>query len=351
MEKTLNTSEEKSKGMTFDLPYLSNWQMVLLVVIVNLIFGLLHHYWGLSRSAILFDAAVCGVSTSLLSVFYVAFKMKNLRASGKLPSSVPESRIMVHLPKSAVGLGIVFSLLFMFLTPLITELIMRLFAINTYRLLPFVIWKVAYSGFLSAKVIELAILRFVQKDMCRPDDPPQVGDVVVKNPLPGLSSFKKLFDTVTTDFGFNMLLGLLLGGTLIIDYNVVIVPTSRAGILISGVMIGLIVTGLMVYPIIKQMDEACRKGKLPPPFKHNKIISNLPEKPVLLSLMWIPFMVVFSPLVFWLVFAIFEFETLNFFQFFIIRTLYVTLLTKPVVQFAILRYLQVPRRAQRKGAK
>ena len=62
-------------------------------------------------------------------------------------------------------------------------------------------------------------------------------------------------------------------------------------------------------------------------------------------------MVIFSPFVVWLVFAIFEFETLDFFQFFIIRTLYVTLLTKPVVQFAILRYLQVPRQEQRKGAK
>ena len=325
--------------------------MVLLVVIVNLIFGLLHHYWGLSHSAILFDAAVCGVTTSLLSVFYVYFKMKKLRLTGKLPASVPKSWFMVHLPKSPFGLSLVYSLLFMILTPLITELIMWFYDINTYRLLPFVIWKVAYSGFLSAKVIELTILRFVQKDICHPDDPPQKGDVVVKNPLPGLSSFKKLFDTVTTDFGFNMLLGLVLGGTVIIDYNVVIVPITHAGVLISGVMIGLIVTGLMVYPIIRQIYDARQKGELPPPFKHNKIFSKLPEKPGLLSLTLIPFMVIFSPLVFWLVFAIFDFETLNFFQFFVIRTIYVTLLTKPVVQFAILRYLQVSRKVQTKGVK
>ncbi len=340
----------KEIGMTVNLPYLDNWKMILLVVTVNLIFGLLHHFWGLSHSAVLTDAVVCGFSTSVLSVLYVHFKMKSLRKRGLLPASVPKVKLMYCLPKSWLGLSVVFSIVFMILTPLITELLIRIYGINTFNLIPFVVWKVAYSGFLTAKIIELAILRFVQKDMVQPSDPPQKGDVVVKNPMPGLSTFKKLFDTVTTDFGFNMLIGLVLGGTLIIDHNVVIVPTTRSGILISGILIGLIVTGLMVYPVISQIRDARDSGKLPPPFMHNKFIARMPEKPILLSLMLIPFMVILAPSVFWVVFALFDFETMNFFQFFIIRTVFVTLLSKPVVQLALLRYLQCPRMVQKKGA-
>jgi len=349
LEKAMPISEKKHIGMTVNLPYLDNWRMILLVVMVNLIFGLLHHYWGISHSAVLTDAVVCGLTTSVLSVLYVHLKMKPLRKQGLLPASVPKIKWMCWLPQSWLGLSVVFSIVFMILTPVLTELLIRIYQITTFNLIPFVVWKVAYSGFLTAKIIELAILRFVQQDMVKSSDPKQQGDVVVKNPLPGLSAFKKLFDTVTTDFGFNMLIGLVLGGTLIIDHNVVIVPTIRSGIIISGVLIGLIVTGLMVFPVIRQIHDARDAGKLPAPFKHNKLIAWIPEKPILFSLVWIPFMVILSPLIFWLVFVLFDFEQLNFFQFFVIRTIYVTLLTKPVVQLAILRYLQVPKQSSLKG--
>jgi len=77
-------------------------------------------------------------------------------------------------------------------------------------------------------------------------------------------------------------------------------------------------------------------------------ISWIPASPSKFALtLLLPVMGV-SLLAFWSIFTFFGFETLDFFQFFVIRMLFVSLLTKPVVRLAVLRYTQ-PMAGSKKG--
>ncbi len=328
------------------LPYLNNLPMILLVLSINAVFAILQPVWGLSHPNILVDAAICGMSTSWICVWVAHFRLRKLAREGALPAQTPQIGIAGRLPKSPWALSLCFGVMFAVITPLLTEALLRFFDITEYTFPRFLVWKLAYSGVLSAKLSELAVLRLTQPDCLRPEDPPQTGQSVVKNPLPKGDTFTKLFNTVTTDFGFNMLIGLLLGGTLVIDHNVIITPTTRSGILISGAILGAIVTIRMVYPVIKSIEQLKAAGQLPVAASINRVVAWLPKSPVGFSLVLLPVMMVLSPMVFFAVFHFFGFEILDFFQYFAIRSLYVWLLTKPIVSLAILRYMQPVKRAR-----
>ena len=66
----------------------------------------------------------------------------------------------------------------------------------------------------------------------------------------------------------------------------------------------------------------------------------IPFSPMKFALILIVPIIVFAFLVFWGIMFFFGFEEVNFFQFWIIRLIFITLLTKPVVNLAILRYIQ-----------
>lgn len=322
------------------LPYLNSLPSILVVLGINLVFGLLQPLWGLTRLSILIDAAICGVITSVISVFMTRHRLRKLAKTGALPAEPPRPKLICRLPKNPWLLSLVLAAACAVLLPLFTELLLRFYGITAYTLIRFLAWKLVYSVLLSAKVGELAVLRLVQPDCLLPGDPKQTGQTAVKNPLPKGETFTKLFDTVTTDFGFNMLVGLLMGGTLIVDQNVVIPPTTRAGIFISGAILGAIVAVRMVYPVVKSIRLLRENGTLPTMPQRNPLVAWLPQKPVLFTLTLAPVVIVLTPILFWSVFTFFGFETLNFFQYFIVRTIYVSLLTKPVVKLAILRYMQ-----------
>ena len=215
------------------------------------------------------------------------------------------------------------------------------FGIKTYTFPRFLVWKLVYSTILSIKICELSTLRYVQADCAKPGDPPQTGIQAVKNPLPKKDSFKNLFDTLVNDFGFNMLFGLFVGGTVIYEQNVVIPATTRSGIIIGGCVLGIVVCVRMVLPVATQIKALRDTGALPV-LEKRTWVSVLPEKPVrfMLSLL-LPVMLV-TAAVLWCVLTFFGFETLNFFQFFVIRTIYVFLLSKPVAMLSVMRYCQPP---------
>lgn len=333
-----HTKQEENE--TNRLPYLNRLPSILIVLGINLAFGLLQPLWGLTHLSILIDAAICGVTTPVIGVFLTRHRLRKLAETGALPAEPPHSKLICALPKNPWLLSIVFAAVCVVLLPVFTEMLLRFYDITAYTQLRFLAWKLVYSAFLSAKATELAILRLVQPDCLRPGDPKQIGQAAVKNPLPKGETFTKLFDTVTTDFGFNMLVGLVLGGTLIIDQNVVIPPTTLAGIVISGAILGAIVVVRMVYPVVKAIRLLRENGTLPSAARRNPWVAWLPQSPALFALALSPVVIVLTPIVFWGVFTFFGFESLDFFQYFIVRTIYVSLLTKPVVKLAILRYMQ-----------
>ena len=95
----------------------------------------------------------------------------------------------------------------------------------------------------------------------------------------------------------------------------------------------------MVYPLAKTIRASRDAGQLPPLDKRTGIV-RLPEKPFLLMLVLAFPIMVISAAVLWAVLTFFGFDILNYFQYFIVRTIYVSLLTKPVTQLIVLRYRQ-----------
>lgn len=323
------------------LPYVDNLRVILFVVAVNA--GCLFLFY-LGKQIILYgvlsDAVNCGISTSFITVYLIHYLLEKKRAAGELPADVPVSRFISHFPKRPFLLSAAFSVIFAALMLAVTWLLILFYDIHVFSFSAFMIWKILYCCILTAKVQELAVLRYVQPDCQSDSSIVQRGNAEVKNPLPKIGTFKELFNTVTDDFGFNLIMAMLTGGAVIYEGSVIIFPTARASILISSIVLGAIVSLRMVYPIAVTIAGIAEKGLIPadPSAKKNKLLSIIPENPRKLVLLFCIPVILLSCLVFYLVFTVFDFESLNFFQFFLVRTLYTTLLSKAIVHLLILRY-------------
>jgi len=332
----------QSKGeWSAGLPYINNLRIILLTVLINLA-AVFIFFFGrpLTLSGILLDAGICGVTTSFIDVFSVRSRIQKLRREGLLPGEVPRSRLMARLPRNPLLLAIAFGAVFGLITPLANAAVIRFFEIDAFPFARFAVWRILYSTVLSAKIVELAIFRYVQPDCAGGLDAPQRGTEKVRDPLPRLSTFKQWFNTITDDFGFNLLVGLMLGGTIVRDHSVIIPPTTRSGIAISALILGVIVTARMAYPIAKSMRDAREAGGLPVSEAKDRRVSWIPASPAGFALVLLLPILGASLLAFWAILTFFGFEVLDFFQYFVVRMLFVSLLAKPVVKLAALRYTQ-----------
>lgn len=323
------------------LPYINSARWILFVALLNLIMAFCFQFGRpITKEVVLLDAAICGITTSFINVAYGNYAIRRLRRAGELPKVVAQSRMMQKLPKNPILLMVILAVFFSMIMVMASNVIIWFYHIQTYAFPQFAVWKVIYSTILSAKILEVVVLRFVQADCAKQDEPEQNGEETIKNPLPKAESFQNLFNTIVDDFGFNMLIGLLFGGTILVGQDVVLLATTRSGIVISAFILGVIVTFRMVFPVaknIRQQYEAGMLSKLP---QKIPIIASIPRKPIHFTLVLLVPIVVLSIVVFWSVLTFFGFEELNFFQFFVIRMLFVTLLTKPVINLAALCYMQ-----------
>lgn len=331
-----------ANNLRTELPYLNNLPMALLVCVINLILAFVFQYGRLlSTTDLLIDVALCGVVTAFTSLGYARWAVAKRRRQGALPAEVPQNPFMQKLPGAYLPLAILTGLVSAGILVLITWALVRFYPETEYTFLRFLIWKVGYATWLAAKIIEFGIFRYVQPDCAKPEDPPQQGQQTVKNPLPRKEMFARLYASVTADFGMNMLIGLPLGGTLIQGDLVILMGVSQGGVWITGLILGLIICFLMIKPILTSVKQIAAAGGLPEAERKN-IWSVLPASPwALTGIFAVPTMVL-SALCFWLVMYFFGFETLNFFQFFIIRTGYTKLLSRLVETVAIARYRQLP---------
>ena len=110
---------------------------------------------------------------------------------------------------------------------------------------------------------------------------------------------------------------------------------------VLGVIFGVIITFMMVWPVAKKI-KAALSAPCQPPARAGTVhgITWLPSGPLAFALALLPAMVVLCTLVFVAVFRFSGFAELNFFQFFFIRLLFVSLLSKGVVLLAVRRWTQ-----------
>ncbi len=326
-----------------ELPYLNNLPMALLVCAINLALAFVFQYGRrLFADDLVIDAAICGVITAFTSLGYARRAVDARRRRGALPAQVPLSPFMQRLPRAYLPLAALTGLAASALMGFITLALLRFYPETEYTFPRFLLWKFIYATLLAAKVIEFGILRYVQPDCEKPEDPPQQGRQTVKNPLPRREMFARLYASVTTDFGMNILIGLALGGTIIQGELVVLMGVARSGVWITGLVLGLIISVLMIKPTLASVQKIALAGDLPPAEKPNRLLSALPLSPCgLTGLMLLPVMAL-SALSFWAIMWFFGFDALNFFQFFIIRTAYTKLLSRLAEALAIQRYRQLP---------
>ncbi len=323
------------------LPYVDNLPLTALTVAVNLLCMFLFFYGKKSDLGdVITDSLICGVITSFIDVFFVASRLKALAVRGELPSVMPVSRLMMRLPANRFFLSLVFALFFGVLTALVNLAFVKFYGITDFDFIRLLVWKVIYSCVLSAKVAELAVLRFVQQDIHWTDSAGQSGTDIVKNPLPRFSAFKEYSSTVAHDFGFNMIAGLFFGSTVVEGARVVIMPVHSSSIAVTSVVLGAIVVVYMVYPVAKSVRAALCASYAEPEQTNGGVLSILPYAPWKFALSLALPVIVLSFCFFWSVMTFFGFETLNFFQFFLIRALFVSLLSKAVVKLATARYIQ-----------
>lgn len=329
--------EEKPAG----LPYINNVRPVLLTVAINAA-AVFIFLWGkpLTFWIIMADASICGVITSFVDVFAVFGNIRKLSSRGAPLKEVPQNRLIGMMPKNPLLFAIALAVAFGLLSPLFNAFIILFYGIEEFSFAPFLVYRLTYTCVLSVKITEIAVLRYAQPDCALAPDIAARGAETVKDPFPRVSTLKQWYNTVTDDFGFNLLFGLLAGGTVIRDHFVIIPPVTLNGIAISALILGVIVTARLAYPVAKSMRDLRENGGLPLSGTYDKRIGWIPYSPAKFALVLLLPIVSASLLVFWAVLSFFGFAVLNFFQFFFIRMLFVSLLTKPVVRLAISRYAQ-----------
>lgn len=332
---------EKQRKMR--LPYMNNATAILITLGINLVIMVVIN-WGKSfgLADVLLDAAICGIMTSVINVFFVRRYVTRALANKTLPANLPVSRMMIRLPRNPFLLALLCALFFGILTPLINGMIFIFYDFETLRFGQMLACKLVYACFLSAKILEVAIYRYVQPDVTglnpAADVPPSP---LVKPPLPQISYFQQLYNSWLTDFGMNMVLGLVLGGTIITsDDYVMIAPTLRAGILIGGIISGIIITMMTVPALAKKLGSAVASGEIPRLPQRQPGVAWLPQNHWLLALTLCLPIILITVTVYTGVLSFFNFESLNFFQFFFIRTAYTAVLVKALVPLLLIRYMQ-----------
>lgn len=332
-----------SKVKETRLPYLNNTSAIFITLAINLGI-LLITGWGqaFDFTFILVDAAISGVLTSVINVLLVRHYVNIAKKNRTLPTNIPISRFMMRLPKNTYLFAGLCALFFGLMTPLLNGIIFNYYGFETLSFSQMLVLKLIYCYFLSAKILEVAIFRFVQPDLTGQMPNQATTAVPPKHSAPRVSSFQQLFNNWMTDFGLNMFRGLILGTTIVTstDY-VLIAPTLLRSVATTGPISGIIVTFMTVPAIAGEIIFSVGAGKITPLTSSNSLIAWLPKNRWLLAFALCLPIIILTTAVYFAVLSFFGFQSLNFFQFFFIRTAYTTVLVKSaLVPLIMFRYRQ-----------
>ena len=336
---------------TSGLPYVNRPTTIALTLLINVACVLLSFGFrkSITESNFLINIFICGFLTTVLDVLFARLYIRRLRRAGKLPPVVPASRLVRLLPRNGAALVALLGAFFGFASYGVNWALIRFFAIEQFALWRIVVWQALFACALSSVVMQRVVLRMVQPDCAPAEQSKQRGEVEILIPLPRFDALKRWFNTVTSDFGFNLLVGLLLGGVAIREHNVIIYPTKLSGIGFSSLILSILVLLRMAYPVCTSIAGMRSRGELPVVQRASPLLRALPLSPLKLTLALAPLVILLSYGALWGVMTLFDFQELHFFQYFIIRTIYVAILTKAYVALMVARYRQ-PDRAHAQSA-
>lgn len=321
-------------------PYLDDWKLIGITLAVNVLCAVIFWRPGFGRTDLATDTLWCGLITAFIDVFAVRMI---LRKGNVTPASLLESAVVHVLPRNPILLALVLGMFAGVLMAGTNLLIFKVYALEQLNLPQYIAWKAAYSCYLSAFVIEFAILRLVQPDALKtPSAPDGVAKWEIKAPTLRVSWAAGFCRGMIFDFGFNVAFGLLLGGTVVRGMEVILLPTPCRGsaMLIATGLTGVIVTFFVIPPLVHSLRTERESGLLPPLPKRDSLLALLPTGPITMSLTFSLFIAPLTMLVCWGIFSLFQFETMNFFQFYLVRAMYIPLLCKAVLPLIVRRFRQ-----------
>ncbi len=326
------------------LPYINNAQAVLITILINIgVVFLFNFPNGIDYQGIILDSLICAIITTIINMWIVYPRLKKMRTAGQIPLQVPVSKLMQKLPKNPFLLGVVCAGVFAALMVGINALIVSFFEIQNISFAPWLVYKLIYSTFLSIKIVEFCIFRYVQPDWLHTKTEENVVEQSVKNPMPKISVFKEMFGAVTTNIAMGIILGSFLGGVSAqADGSVVIAPTTIEGIPITGLIFGLIIGILVTSGIVNAMKKSIRNAELEilEAAVKNRYYTWMPKRKIPLICLVSISVMIFSAIVLPAILALFDKTLLNFYQFVIFITVYAALLSKPISYILIKRCMQ-----------
>lgn len=298
------------------------------------------------------EAWIDGISFALITfivdtaIVYPQIKKRYLK--GTLPENPPASKFLSRMPQNPILFSLLFGAGFIVIVVLFNLVFFKLYQLDSMSFWSFMFYRIVYAVFFSAWMTKIIILRYIQPGAFKASVP-QHGNPEVKPAFPSVSTLKEEYHSAISDFGTNMLLGVILGGTRVgMDLGLgsdetrwlFIFPQYRSQLPLSVFIYSLIVFLAMVVPVVKNIRDVKLRGELPNVPKANPFFSKLPQNPWAFgALLFIPLMVL-SYIFIWGIMTIMQFEVLNFFQYFFIRLACTKLMTKGVISISILRYIQ-----------
>ena len=317
------------------LPYMENRTGILVTIVVNLLCAFVFQSFGgaLTRGDVVADAVVCGAVTAVIDFVFLWRLMSRRNSAGLLPGEVPVSRLMQRLPRTFLPLLIFLVLFFAVLTGVLMCCFLFVFGIESMDFGRWLVFKLLYAAFLSAKVLEFVIFCLVQPDLnsaargavsCCGFDSQEV-----RNPLPKFSSFKEVYANITANIAMNVIVGSLLGGVVTnSDGSLLIYPSKASGMWLTGIIFGIITSVILTRAIFKNVrenlgdttdEELAALAQLP---AGNGLAELLPRRSfpltIVVCVITAGVSAVLAPLIFWF----FGIEQMNFYQFCLFITAY-----------------------------
>jgi len=326
------------------LPYINNAQAVLITIVINIgVVFLFNFPGGITFQGVLFDSLICAIITTVINMLIVYPRLKKMRTAGQIPLQVPVNNLMQRLPKNPFLLGVICASIFAALIVGINALIVSFFEIQDMSFTPWLVYKLIYATFLSIKIVEFCIFRYVQPDCLHTKTEENVVEQSVKNPMPKIGVFKEMFGAVTANIAMGIILGSFLGGVSAqADGSVVIAPTTIEGIPITGLIFGLIIGILVTSGIVNAMKKTIRNSeqKILETAVKSKYYTWMPKRKIPLTCLISISVMIFSAVVLPSIMALFDKTFMNFYQFVIFISVYAALLGKPISNILIKRCMQ-----------
>lgn len=154
---------------------------------------------------------------------------------------------------------------------------------------------------------------------------------MVKNPLPSLSGIKELWGSISTNLMMQLIFNPYVGAY---------AAGGDRSVLSEGVMCTLVTTLITIPGIAKSLRIARYNGELAGDIPENRLIQRLPGNRWLFALLTGFILAPIGGLLFAFIFNFYGFTSWTFYQCFLLKMAYLTVLGKFLVKLSVLRFIQ-----------